>query len=111
MASVQVLYWQEIPSVVEAREGRDIHKVQLSQRFQELIDRVAMRKGLAGSDAYLEQWAKGPSETRAGDPRAVAQAVASEIEAQYETIRSAQLGAMSRSEQVKTGPGDPPGTV
>jgi hypothetical protein len=109
MASVQVLYWQEIPSVVEAREGRDTHKVQLSQRFQELIDHMAMRKGLGGTDAYLEQWAKGPSEKREGDPRAVAQAVASEIEAQYETIRSAQLAAF-RSERVKTGPGDPPGS-
>ena len=96
MASVQILYWQEIPSVVEAREGRDMHKVQLSQRFQELIDHVAMRTGLGDTDAYLAQWAKGPPKPREGDPRTVAQAVASEIEAQYETIRSVQLEAISR---------------
>jgi hypothetical protein len=109
MARAQVLYWQEIPSVVEAREGRDTHKIQLSQRFQELIDHVAMRMGLSGTDAYLEQWGKGPSETREGDPRAVAEAVASELEAQYETIRSAQLAAISRSKASKAGPGDPGG--
>jgi hypothetical protein len=107
MASVQVLYWQEIPSVVEAREGRDAHKVQLSQRFQELIDHVAMRTGLAGTDDYLTQWAKGPSETREGDPKAVAQAVASEIEARYETIRSAQLDGISRSKRANTALDDP----
>jgi hypothetical protein len=94
MAKVQVLYWQEIPSVVEAREGRVLHKVQLSQRFQELIDLVAMRKGLSGSDAYLEQWAKGPPEARDGDAKAVAEAVAGEFEAKYEAIRSAQLAAI-----------------
>ena len=106
MASVQVLFWQEIPSVVEAREGRDVHKVQLSQRFQELIDRVAMRQGLAGSDAYLEQWVKGPAEKREGDPRAVAQAVASEIEARYEAIRSAQLESIRRTKEETPAAGD-----
>jgi hypothetical protein len=97
MAKVQVLCWQEIPSVVEAREGRDLHKVQLSQRFQELIDLVAMRKGLNDSDVYLEQWAKGAPEMRDGDARTVAEAVAGEIEAKYEAIRSAQLAAIRPS--------------
>jgi cvfA/B/C family virulence factor len=99
MAKVQVLYWQEIPSVVEAREGRDLHKVQLSQRFQELIDLVAMRKGLNDSDAYLEQWAKGPPETRGGDAKAAAEAVAGEIEAKYEEIRTTQLAAIRQSSE------------
>ncbi|HUD24301.1 MAG TPA: virulence factor [Burkholderiaceae bacterium] len=97
MAKVQILYWQDIPSVVEAREGRDLHKVQLSQRFQELIDLIAMRKGLSGSDAYLEQWAKGSAEVRDGDARTVAEVVAGEIEAKYEAIRSAQLAAINPS--------------
>jgi hypothetical protein len=96
MAKVQILYWQEIPSVVEAREGRDLHKVQLSQRFQELIDHVAVRKGLGDSDVYLEQWAKGSPEMRDGDAKTVAEAVAGEIEAKFEAIRSAQLAAIGQ---------------
>lgn len=50
--SVQVLYWQDIPSVV--RSGDE--KRQLPEWFQQEIDRVAMEQGLLGSDAYLEQW-------------------------------------------------------
>jgi hypothetical protein len=49
---VQVLYWQEIPSVVKAGD----EKRQLPEWFQQEIDRVAMEQGLLGSDAYLEQW-------------------------------------------------------
>ena len=94
MAQVQTLYWQEIPSLVEAREGQDLHKVQLSQRFQELIDLVATNKGLGESGAYLEQWSKGPRSVREGDAKAVAEAVAQEFEAQYDTIRTAQLASI-----------------
>ena len=91
MAKVQVLYWQKIPSVVEAREGGELHKVQLSARFQELIDMVATSKGLGDSGAYLEQWAKGPAELRDGDVKRAAEAMAGELEAKYDAIRSAEL--------------------
>jgi hypothetical protein len=49
---VQVLYWQDIPSVVRVGDV----KRQLPEWFQQEIDRVAMEQGLTGSDAYLEQW-------------------------------------------------------
>ena len=52
MTRVQVLYWQDIPSVVRAGDV----KRQLPDWFQQEIDRVAMEQGLMGSDAYLEQW-------------------------------------------------------
>ena len=51
--SVQVLYWQDVPSMVKSADGS---KVQLPDAFQQEIDRRAMEQGLAGSDAYLEQW-------------------------------------------------------
>ena len=51
--SVQVLYWQDVPSLVKAPDGS---KRQLSDWFQQEIDRRAMEQGLAGGDAYLEQW-------------------------------------------------------
>ena len=52
MSAIQVLYWQDIPSVVKAGDV----KRQLPESFQQEIDRVAMEQGLLGSDAYLEQW-------------------------------------------------------
>ena len=91
MAKVTILYWQEIPSVVEARDRSGRHKIELSQRFQELIDLVAMKKKLAGTDEYLVQWSKGAPEEREGDPEAVATAVAGDIEARYDAIRAEEL--------------------
>ena len=91
MAKVTILYWQDIPSVVEAREGREKHKIELSQRFQELIDLIAMRKKLAGTDEYLIQWAKGPATEHAGSPHDAATAVAADIEARYEAIRAQEI--------------------
>ena len=91
MAKVTILYWQEIPSVVEARDRSGRHKIELSQRFQELIDLVAMKKKLAGTDEYLIQWSKGEPEEREGDPEIVARAVAEDIEARYAAIRAEEL--------------------
>ena len=91
MAKVTILYWQEIPSVVEARDRSGRHKIELSQRFQELIDLVAMKKKLAGTDEYLIQWNKGAPEEREGDPETVATAVAEGIESRYDAIRVEEL--------------------
>ena len=91
MAKVQILRWQEIPSVVEVRDGPDVKKIQLSQKFQALIDEVAMREELAGTDAYLEEWNKSAVEERDGDAASVVQKVADELEERFADIRDAVL--------------------
>ena len=91
MARVTILCWQEIPSVVEARDRSGRHKIELSQRFQELIDLVAMKKKLAGTDEYLIQWNKGAPTEHEGDPETVARTVADSIEARYDEIRAGEL--------------------
>ena len=92
MAEYRILYWQTIPSVIEAKDGAETHKVQLSERFQALIDAAAMRQGLAGTDAYLEQWRRGRPQTREGTALAVAAAVQAELEAKFAGIREAVMG-------------------
>ena len=91
MARVTILCWQKIPSVVEARDRSGRHKIELSGRFQELIDLVAMKKKLAGTDEYLIQWNKGDPTEREGDPASVATAVAGEIEGRFDEIRAEEL--------------------
>jgi hypothetical protein len=79
MTLVEVLYWQEIPSVVRAGDV----KRQLPDWFQQEIDRVAMEQGLVGSDAYLEHWewrAYGELDASAAD---AAEAVEAELVAQH----------------------------
>jgi hypothetical protein len=91
MATYQVLYWQDIPSLVEAHEGPKGYKEQLSTRFQELIDLVATKKDIVGSDAYLEEWRKGSPGQRDGAPEQVAKAIAAEFEARFDAIRAEAL--------------------
>lgn len=86
MARYRILYWHHIPSVIEARDEEHVHKEELSSRFQELIDRVAMRKKLIGTDAYLEGWRKSRPRAREGSAELVAKAIAAETEAEYDKI-------------------------
>src|SRR4030081_2612431 len=58
MGSLIVISWRDIPAQVIAKQGRDAAKVQLSHRFQEAVDRAAMRAGKGSSDAYLADWAR-----------------------------------------------------
>ena len=92
MARVQVTYWQDIPCQVDAYCGAERIRLLLGDRFQALIDAAAMRDGVVGTDAYLERWRIGPVISRAGAPREVAEAVAADLEAQFDQIRAAALG-------------------
>ena len=92
MAKYSILYWQDIPSVVEAKDESGVHKLELDRKFQELIDAIAMRKGLAGTDAYLEEWRRGKRIEREGSAEEVATAVKAELETEFRTIRAAALG-------------------
>ena len=56
MAKLITVFWRDIPSQVMTRKGRETRKVLLSPRFQEAIDRAAMRAGKGTSDAYLNEW-------------------------------------------------------
>ena len=92
MARYRILHWKEIPSLVEAFDGEQVVHLPLSQRFQDLIDAVAIREGATESDAYLEGWEQGPELARSGDPSSVAQAVAAEIEERFPELAAGRLG-------------------
>lgn len=83
MASLIVISWRDVPAQVIVKKGREVAKVQLSMRFQEAVDRAAMRAGRGSSDAYLEDWQRSPPKTVGDDLQAEAQAAAAEIEARY----------------------------
>lgn len=72
--ALTVILWRDIPAQVVARAGRTRHKVELAPRFQQAIDRAAMRAGSMGTDEYLQEWRR---ETRpCGDD------LAAEVEAE-----------------------------
>ena len=86
MARVRIVQWRDLPSLVEAEEGGETVRVPLSQRFQDLIDALAMRDGATESDAYLEGWAPGPEIERPGDAETVARDVAAELEEGFQDL-------------------------
>ena len=95
MATYQILYWQEIPSLIEARDDGGVKKIQLNSKFQGLIDEAAMRRKFAGTDAYLEEWNKGPKTEADGDAEIVAKTIADEIEGRFDEIREDALNKSS----------------
>jgi hypothetical protein len=82
MASLIVISWRDIPAQVIAKRGRETVKVQLSARFQEAVDRAAMRAGKGSSDAYLADWRRTPRAC-GDDLQAEATAEAARLEARY----------------------------
>ena len=82
MATFKVLYWQEIPSQVKAEDNDGEVNLPMPARFLERVDRMAMQRGLHGSDDFLEQWHWSEEEERDGSAPEVAAAVVAELEAQ-----------------------------
>jgi hypothetical protein len=80
MATYKVLYWQEVPSQVKAEDDEEEVTLPLPARFMERIDRLALQRGLHGSDDYLAQWKWSDEEDRDGSAREVAEAVLAELE-------------------------------
>ncbi|MGH7279425.1 MAG: virulence factor [Candidatus Rokuibacteriota bacterium] len=85
IATYQLVTWKDIPALVEARDDAGTVTRPLSERFQMLIDSVAMQLGLEGSEAYVALWGRSAPEERPGSAADVADAVAGEIESRFPT--------------------------
>jgi hypothetical protein len=83
MSSLIIISWRDIPAQVIVKRGREAAKVQLSHRFQEAVDRAAMRAGKGSSDAYLADWQRSPPRPCGDDLQAEAAAEAARLEARY----------------------------
>jgi hypothetical protein len=83
MASLIIISWRDIPAQVIVKCGRETAKVQLPARFQEAVDRAAMRAGKGSSDAYLADWKRSDPRPCGEDLQAEAAAEAARIEARF----------------------------
>jgi len=91
MAALIIISWRDIPAQVVVKQGRDTAKVQLTHRFQEAVDRAAMRAGKGGSAAYLADWKRSAPRAVSGDLKAEAEAEAARLEARYSDADLEQL--------------------
>ncbi|MFQ3184495.1 MAG: hypothetical protein ACI9RO_000483 [Alteromonas macleodii] len=87
MADVVVVFWRDIPAQVIVGKGRRATKIQLSERFEQAIDRAAMKSGAASTDDYLADWRKAASYSINGSDADVATAEAARFEAEYDKDR------------------------
>ena len=98
-AKLITVYWRDIPAQVIAKKGRSSAKAMLSNRFQEAIDRAAMRAGKGGSDAYMSEWRRESAEC--GDE------LQAEVDAAAERLESAysddDLAALTRARGAAAG--------
>ena len=83
MARWEIVAWRDIPAMVEVRDDTGQVTLALSEKFQSLIDSVAMQLGLEDEGAYLEQWARLPGGERPGSARDVGEAVVAELEGRF----------------------------
>lgn len=87
-----IVYWRDIPSQVIMKKGRNREKVLLQQRFQQAIDRAAMRARKLDSDAYMGEWKREKSLLADGDDlKTAVLREAQQIEADYPAERLLQL--------------------
>jgi len=87
MPDVTILYWRDIPAQVIVGKGRRGAKRQLEERFEQAIDRAAMKVNAKDSDAYLAEWRKAAPVTIEGDPGDIAEAEATRLEEEYDQDR------------------------
>lgn len=91
MAEITIVYWRDIPAQVMAGTGRRAVRAALPERFEQAIDRCAMRSGARDTDAYLAEWRKGTPYEVPGSPEEAAAAEAARIAAEYDADRLAAL--------------------
>ncbi|QMU58446.1 MAG: hypothetical protein GKR98_09725 [Boseongicola sp.] len=87
MPDVTIVYWRDIPAQVIVGKGRRGSKAPLPERFEQAIDRAAMKINAKDSDAYLAEWRKAEPYTVEGEPDEVAKAEAARLDAEYDQDR------------------------
>ncbi|MGR3492386.1 MAG: virulence factor [Shimia sp.] len=87
MPDVTIVYWRDIPAQVIVGKGRRGAKAPLPERFEQAIDRAAMKVGAADTDAYLAEWRKAAPYPMDGDPQDIVTAEAARLDTEYDQDR------------------------
>ncbi|MGH1465434.1 MAG: virulence factor [Cognatishimia sp.] len=91
MPDVTIVFWRDIPAQVIVGKGRRGAKKQLAERFEQAIDRAAMKVGSSDADAYLAEWRKADPYVVDGDPAEIVAAEAERLELEYDQQRLKSL--------------------
>ncbi|WP_136635677.1 virulence factor [Pseudooceanicola onchidii] len=84
---ITLVCWRDIPAQVIVGKGRKAAKMILPERFEQAIDRAAMKVGASDTDAYLAEWRKQALPPQEGDPSDIAAREVARIETEYDQDR------------------------
>ncbi|KJZ20029.1 virulence factor [Loktanella sp. S4079] len=87
MPDVTIVYWRDMPAQVIVGRGRKGTKMPLPERFEQAIDRAAMKSGAAESDDYLAGFRKAAPYPVVGTDVEAATAEAARIDTEYDQER------------------------
>ena len=87
MADVTIVYWRDMPAQVIVGRGRRGVKLTLPERFEQAIDRAAMKSGAAESDDYMNGFRKADPIPVDGSDQDAAEATVAKIDADYDVER------------------------
>lgn len=88
MAELTIVYWRDIPAqVIAAKSRREQVKEPLDVRFEQAIDRAAMKGKDSSADDYLEHWRKVKMGSCDDDLAQVVAEKKAELEAEYDAAR------------------------
>ena len=87
MPEVTIVYWRDMPAQVIVGRGRKGAKMPLPERFEQAIDRAAMKSGAAESDDYMAGFRKAAPYSLEGTAADIAATEAARIDAEYDQER------------------------
>ena len=97
MAKYQIMYWKDIPAQVKAYDETGEYSFPLPDRFQEVIDEIAMRGGNLDTDAYLKEWRWGDMQEIPGKAEEIAKKIANELDEKYPKEKEIFLAQILKS--------------
>ena len=91
MPNMTIVYWRDIPAQVIVGKGRRAAKAPLPERFEQAIDRCAMKVGAKDDDAYMAGFRKVDQGEVDGSDADAATAMAAKIDTDYDQHRIKKL--------------------
>ena len=94
-AKLDTIWWRDIPTQVNAQEGRTRYQAVLPRRFQRAVDEAAMAAGLTQASDYVSEWRRDtenlPTARSAQELQAAADAAAARFEDEYSKERLTEI--------------------
>ncbi|MEO6469264.1 MAG: virulence factor [Acidimicrobiia bacterium] len=92
------IWWRDIPTQVNAQDGRTRYQAVLPRRFQRAVDEAAMAAGLTQATDYVSEWRRDAVALPAGLDSGALQTAADAAAARFDTEYSKErLTAIARN--------------